>query len=78
VRKTSNLFIYLFVLGTLVYAHLRTQKTVVKCITESELIALSDNVGLEELFHNFVSFVTHDNMIQPVMLIRTVHQLLPG
>jgi hypothetical protein len=31
------------------------------------LIALSDYVGLAEIFHDFVSFVTHDSMMQPVI-----------
>jgi hypothetical protein len=43
--------------GVGVFYASRKQKCVSKSPTEAELVALSDNVGFVELFHEFVSFV---------------------
>jgi hypothetical protein len=50
----SHSGVAVFIAGVLVYASSRKQKTIAKSPTESELIALTDNIGLIELFQEFV------------------------
>ncbi len=45
----------------------RKQKCISKSPTEAELIALSDNVGLVELFREFLSFVLNHNVGIPIV-----------
>ena len=57
-----------FFLGkALVYAACRKQKCVTKSPTESELVALTDYIGLVELFAEFVAFVTNSLVQIPVI-----------
>jgi len=43
--------------GTVVYVSSRKQKCIAKSPTEAELVGFTDNLGLVELFHEFVSFL---------------------
>lgn len=43
--------------GTVVYVSSRKQKCIAKSPTEAELVGLTDNLGLVELFHEFLSFL---------------------
>ncbi len=54
----SHSGVAIFVAGVLVYALSRKQKYMTKSPTESELVALTDNLHLAELFHEFVEFIT--------------------
>jgi hypothetical protein len=40
---------------------------VTKSLTESELVALSDYVGFIELFHEFITFLTSDQVSSPII-----------
>ena len=42
--------------GVVVYISSRKQKCIAKSPTEAELVRLTDNIGLVELFHEFISF----------------------
>ena len=53
--------------GVAVYFGSRKQKCVSKSPTEAELVALSDNLALVELFSEFVAFVTDSKEIKPVI-----------
>jgi hypothetical protein len=50
--------VVIFVGGTLAYVSSKKQKCMSKSPTEAELIALTDNLGLIELFRELVSFLT--------------------
>ncbi len=45
----------------------KKQKCMSKSPTEAELIGLTDNLGLGELFKEFVDFITGKNMKTPVV-----------
>jgi hypothetical protein len=45
----------------------RKQNCVSKSLTEAELIALLDNVGLVEMFHEFLSFVLNHKVGTPIV-----------
>jgi len=53
----SHTGVAIFMGGALVFAASRKQKCVTKSPTESELVALSDNLGFVELFEEFLTFV---------------------
>jgi len=53
--------------GVGVYFASRKQKCVTKSPTEAELVALSDNVGFVELFHEFMSFILNCAVDTPVV-----------
>jgi hypothetical protein len=53
--------------GVGVFFASRKQKCVSKSPTEAELVALSDNVGFVELFHEFVSFVLNCKIGTPTV-----------
>jgi hypothetical protein len=53
--------------GVRVFFASRKQKCVSKSPTEAELVALSDNVGFVELFHEFVSFVLNCKIGTPTV-----------
>jgi hypothetical protein len=57
----------IFVAGVLVYASSRKQKCITKSPTESELVALMDNISLVELFHEFLEFITADTINKPTV-----------
>jgi hypothetical protein len=59
--------VVIYVGGTLVYVASRKQKCMSKSPTEAELIALTDNLGLVELFQEFVEFVTKKKIKPPLV-----------
>ncbi len=63
----SHSGVAIFVAGVLVYASSQKQKCMTKSPTESELIALTDNVHLAELFHEFVEFITAGTVNKPII-----------
>ncbi len=54
----SHTGVVIYVGQTLVYVSSRKQKCMSKSPTEAELIGLTDNIGLVELFQEFVEFLT--------------------
>jgi hypothetical protein len=56
-----------FVAGMLVYASSKKQGCVTKSPTESELVALTDNIGLVELFEEFVAFLINETIATPII-----------
>jgi hypothetical protein len=58
----SHSGVVVFVAGMLVYASSKKQGCVTKSPTESELVALTDNIGLVELFTEFVTFLVNDKI----------------
>ncbi len=54
---------------TLVYVSSKKQKCMSKSPTEAELIALTDNLGLVELFREFLEFVTQSSVPAPVPVV---------
>ncbi len=63
----SHSGVAIFVAGTLVYVGSIKQQCVTKSPTESELVALSDYVGFIELFHEFISSLTYDQISPPII-----------
>jgi hypothetical protein len=63
----SHSRVVLLVGGVAVYYGSRKQKCVSKSPTEAELVALSDNLALVELFSEFVAFVTDSEEIKPLV-----------
>ncbi len=57
----------IFIAGTLVYASSKKQHCVTKSPTESELVTLTDNIGLVELFDEFITFLVNDKIPTPVI-----------
>jgi hypothetical protein len=53
--------------GMPVFFGSKKQKCVSKSPTEAELVALSDNIGLAELFAEFVAFVTNSKQMKPLI-----------
>jgi hypothetical protein len=51
----------------LVYASSKKQKCVAKSPTESELVALTENIGLVELFEEFITLLIKDKITTPIM-----------
>jgi hypothetical protein len=62
----SHTGVIVYVGGTLAYVASRKQKSMSKSPTEAELIALTDTVGLIELFQEFVEFVTKKKLEVPM------------
>jgi hypothetical protein len=63
----SHTGVVIYIGRTLVYVASRKQKCMCKSPTEAELVALTDNLGLIELFHEFLEFVTNHKMQIPVV-----------
>ena len=63
----SHTGVTIFLGDALVYAASRKQKCVTKSPTESELVALTDYIGLVELFAEFVAFITNSPVQIPVI-----------
>jgi len=63
----SHTGVVVYVGGAAVYVASRKQKCVTKSPTESELVALTDYIGLVELFAEFVAFVTNSPISVPVI-----------
>lgn len=64
-KSRSGVVIY--VGGAAVYVASRKQKCVTKSPTKSELVALTDYIGLVELFSEFVAFITNSPISVPVI-----------
>jgi hypothetical protein len=56
----------------LVYVSSKKQKCMSKCPTEAELITLTDNLGLVELFQEFVEFLTmkKQELLQSIKVVK--------
>jgi ribosomal protein L7Ae-like RNA K-turn-binding protein len=63
----SHMGVVIYVGGTLAYVASRKQKCISKSPTEAELVALTDNLGLVELFQEFVEFVTKKRIAPPLV-----------
>jgi hypothetical protein len=63
----SHSGVAIYVGDTLAYVSSKKQKCMSKSPTEAELIALTDNLGLVELFKEFLEFVTQSNVSTPVV-----------
>lgn len=63
----SHTGIALFIGEALVFATSRKQKCVTKSLMESELVALTDNIGYVELFAEFLGFITNMNVKIPII-----------
>jgi hypothetical protein len=63
----SHTGVIIYVGNTLVYVSSKKQKCMSKSPTEAELIGLTDNLGLIELFHEFVDFVTMRKVNPPTI-----------
>ena len=58
---------FILVAGSLVYVSSKKQKCVTKSPTEAELVGLTDNIGLVELVHEFLEFVTMKSIPKPII-----------
>jgi len=63
----SHTGVVIYVGGTLAYVASRKQKCISKSPTEAELVALTDNLGLVELFQEFVEFVAKKRIAPPLV-----------
>jgi len=63
----SHTGVVIYVGDTLVYVSSKKQKCMSKSPTEAELIGLTDNLGLVELFHEFTEFVTMKKINPPTI-----------
>jgi hypothetical protein len=57
----------IFVGGLLVCASSQKQKCMTRSPTESELVALTDNLNLAELFHEFLEFINVGPINKPIL-----------
>eukprot|EP00590_Aulacoseira_subarctica_P007934 CAMPEP_0172427188 /NCGR_PEP_ID=MMETSP1064-20121228/40977_1 /TAXON_ID=202472 /ORGANISM="Aulacoseira subarctica , Strain CCAP 1002/5" /LENGTH=176 /DNA_ID=CAMNT_0013171267 /DNA_START=105 /DNA_END=635 /DNA_ORIENTATION=- len=53
--------------GVVIYISSRKQKCIAKSPTEAELVGLTDNLGLVELFHEFISFLFGEQIPLPII-----------
>jgi len=53
--------------GVVIYISSRKQKCIAKSPTEAELVGLTDNLGLVELFHEFLSFLYGNPIPLPIV-----------
>jgi hypothetical protein len=53
--------------GVVIYISSRKQKCIAKSPTEAELVGLTDNLGLIELFHEFLSFLFGQILPLPII-----------
>jgi hypothetical protein len=56
-----------YVGNAMVHTSSKKQKCMSKCPTEAELIALTDNLGMIELFMEFLEFITQKEVPAPVV-----------
>jgi hypothetical protein len=63
----SHSGVIIYVGDTLVYLSLKKQKCMSKSPMEAELIALTNNLGLIELFREFLEFVTQSPVPMPTI-----------
>ena len=66
-RNHIHTGVAIFVGKALVYWVSRKQKCVTKSPTESKLVALTDYIGLVELFAEFVAFITNSPVQVPII-----------
>jgi hypothetical protein len=66
-ESKSHSGVIIYVGHTMAYVSSRKQKCISKSPTEAELIALTDNVGLVELFKEFVEFLTMQKIETPII-----------
>jgi len=64
----------IFVVGMLVFASSKKQTCVTKSPTESELVALTDNIGMLSYLRNLLPFWSRTKYL-PLSYIKTAHQL---
>ncbi len=64
--KSHTGFVF-YVGGAVIYVSSRKQKCIAKSPTEAELVGLTDNLGLVELFHEFISFLSGKKAFIPVV-----------
>jgi hypothetical protein len=64
----SHTGVAIFIGGALVFAASRKQKCVTKSPTESELFALTENIGFVELFEEFFSFIVNREKKMPPLI----------
>jgi hypothetical protein len=53
--------------GVMVYVGSKKQKCIAKSPTNAEVVALSDNIDLVALFHEFGEFITNENLERPII-----------
>jgi hypothetical protein len=63
----SHTGVIIFVGHAIVYVSSKKQKCMSKSLTEVELIGLKDNLGLVELFKEFVDYVTGEETKTPIV-----------
>jgi hypothetical protein len=63
----SHTGVVIYVRERLVYVSSKKQKCMSKCPIEAELIALTDNLGLVELFQEFIEFFTMKKQKPPMI-----------
>jgi hypothetical protein len=65
--KSHSGMVLVYVGNAMVYTSSKKQKCMSKSPTEAELIALTDNLGMIELFREFLEFVTQKVVPAPVV-----------
>jgi hypothetical protein len=68
VDSKSHTGVAIFIGGTLVFAASRKQKCVTKSPTESELVALTDNISFVEIFEEFFGFIINREKRVPPLI----------
>ena len=63
----SHTGVMILVGGTVVYVSSRKQKCIAKSFTKAELVALTDNLGLVELLHEFVCLLLGQHAPVPIV-----------
>ncbi len=66
-NSKSHSGVIIYVGDTLAYVSSKKQKCMSKSPTEAELIALTDNLGLVELFREFLEFVSQSSVPIPTI-----------
>jgi hypothetical protein len=53
--------------GVVVYVSSKKQKCIAKSPTDAEVVALSDNIDLVDLFHEFAEFISNEKIPVPMI-----------
>jgi hypothetical protein len=53
--------------GVVVYVASKKQKCIAKSPTDAEVVALSDNIDLVSLFHEFTEFICDKTLVAPII-----------
>jgi hypothetical protein len=64
----SHSGVAIFIARVLVYTAFKKQACLMKSPTESELVALTDYIGLVEFFEEFTTFLVNDKIPTPIIL----------